>query len=117
MNKTCIDEKWTFRRGFMDSLGAIKGSSGEVVNLPHDGMISSPVDKDAIPLYDSGYFKGEVCNYTKYINIPEEWRSRSFGLYFDGAMMNATVEVNGSKVGLQHYGYESGKGPIRLRSN
>ena len=105
MNKTCIDEKWTFRRGFMDSLGAIKGSSGEVVNLPHDGMISSPVDKDAIPLYDSGYFKGEVCNYTKYINIPEEWRSRSFGLYFDGAMMNATVEVNGSKVGLQHYGY------------
>lgn len=30
MNKTCIDKKWTFRRGFMDSLGAIKGSSGEV---------------------------------------------------------------------------------------
>ncbi|MBP5609421.1 MAG: glycoside hydrolase family 2 protein, partial [Lachnospiraceae bacterium] len=106
MNKVCIDEKWTFRRGFMDSLDMINNSPGELVDLPHDGMIGTKVSEDAIPLYDSGYFSGEACNYTRYIHIPKEWKNnRVFGLYFDGAMMNAAVEVNGYQVCSQHYGY------------
>ena len=78
---------------------------GEEVNLPHDGMISTPVSPDAISGVDSGYFNGGVCNYTKYLYIPKEWEGDSVGLYFDGAMMNAVVEVNGYKAGSQHYGY------------
>ena len=39
---TC-DEKWTFRRGMLDSLGMMESDPGVVVNLPHDGMISLPV--------------------------------------------------------------------------
>ena len=105
MKKIELNEKWTFRRGFLDALGMIKGCPGEEVNLPHDAMISTPVAPDAVSGIDSGFFKGGICNYTKYVNIPAEWSEECIGLYFDGVMMNAIVEVNGYKACMQHYGY------------
>ena len=100
-----LNEKWTFRRGFLDSLGMIKGCPGEEINLPHDAMISTPVAPNAVSGVDSGYFKGGICNYTKYLHIPEEWSEECIGLYFDGVMVNAIVEINGYKACSQHYGY------------
>ncbi len=100
-----LDNNWIFRRGYVDSLGILESTPGEEVNLPHDGMIGTPVSKDAPSNADSGYFVGDASNYTKYVMIPKEWENECVGLKFDGAMMNATVEVNGSKVALQHYGY------------
>ena len=105
MKKICIDDNWIFRRGFVDSLGMLEGNPGEKVNLPHDGMIGTEVREDAPARADSGYFVGGLTNYTKYIRIPKEWENECVGLSFDGAMMNVTVEVKGSKVGSQHYGY------------
>lgn len=100
-----LDEKWTFRRGFLDSIGALEGAPGEEVNLPHDGMIGTAVTPDAPAKSDMGYFKGDITNYTKYVMIPKEWEDECVGLQFDGVMMNATVDINGGKVALQHYGY------------
>lgn len=100
-----LDEKWTFRRGFLDSIGALEGTPGEEVNLPHDGMIGTAVTPDAPAKSDMGYFKGDITNYTKYVMIPKEWENECVGLKFDGVMMNATVDINGGKVALQHYGY------------
>lgn len=37
--------------------------------------------------------------------IPEEWANQEVFLQFDGVMMNATVEINGSRAALQHNGY------------
>lgn len=100
-----LDEKWTFRRGFMDSIGALEADPGVEVNLPHDGMIGTAVTPDAPAKSDMGYFKGDITNYTKYVMIPKEWENECVGLKFDGVMMNATVDVSGGKVALQHYGY------------
>lgn len=105
MKKENINQSWEFRRGFVDSLGALDGIPMTIVDLPHDGMISTDVAPDAPAKYDSGYFKGDMCNYTKYIFIPEEWKNESIGLKFDGAMMHVTVEINGYKVCDHHYGY------------
>ena len=105
MKYTVLDEKWIFRRGFVDSLGSLDAIPGVEVNLPHDGMIGTPVTPDAPAAADSGYFKGGETNYTKYVYIPKEWENDCVGLKVDGAMMHATVEVNGCKVALQHYGY------------
>ncbi len=105
MKKICIDDNWVFRRGFVDSLGMLDDVPGERVNLPHDGMIGTAVRPDAPARADSGYFVGGLTNYTKYIMIPKEWENECIGLSFDGAMMNVTIDVNGSKVGSQHYGY------------
>jgi beta-galactosidase len=105
MKNIRLDEKWMFRRGFADSLGALNEVPGTEVDLPHDGMIGTPVSPDAPAKSDSGYFKGDTANYTKYVMIPEEWENECIGLKLDGVMMNATFEVNGCKVGNQHYGY------------
>lgn len=105
MQKNIIDEKWTFRKGLLDSVGILDNDPGTVVNLPHDGMIDTPVSKDAPAGSDSGYFTGGETNYTKYVFIPKEWENDTVILSFDGAMMNAVVDVNGSRVGGCHYGY------------
>lgn len=100
-----LDNNWTFRRGFFDSVALLESAPGEVVNLPHDGMIGTPVSKDAPAGSDSGYFNGGQTNYTKYVFFPKEWEKGCVGLKFDGVMQNATIEINGSKVALQHNGY------------
>ena len=105
MKRICVDEKWTFRRGFLDMYAMLKEDPGTVVDLPHDGMIGTPVTPDAPARSDMGYFTGGLSNYTREFLIPAEWEDGCTGLQFDGAMMNATVEINGSKVCVQHYGY------------
>lgn len=105
MKRINLDDKWTFRRGYLDSVGMLSEDPGTVVNLPHDGMIGTPVSPDAPAKSDSGYFVGGLTNYTKFVMIPEEWKNDCVGLAFDGAMMNATIDINGGRVGLQNYGY------------
>lgn len=105
MITVAIDEKWTFRRGYLDSFMMLESEPGEEVNLPHDGMIGTPVSKDAPAGLDSGFFTGGMSNYTKYIFFPKEWENSCVGLKFDGAMMNATVDINGSRIAQCHNGY------------
>lgn len=100
-----LDRQWEFRRGFVDSLGMLNEDGMTMVNLPHDGMISTETSKDAPAKYDSGYFLGDMVNYTKYVMFPEEWKNEKIGLRFDGVMMHMTLEINGCKVGEHHYGY------------
>lgn len=100
-----LDEKWVFRRGMLDSIGMLESDPGIVVNLPHDGMISTKVSPEAAAQMDSGYFSGDVCNYTRNVSIPMEWKEECIGLQFDGVMMHASIDVNGCKVGEHHYGY------------
>jgi len=105
MQNIRLDDKWTFRRGFADSLGVLEATPGTEVDLPHDGMIGTPVSPEAPARADSGYFTGDATNYTRYVMIPKEWEHDCVGLKLDGAMMNATVEINGCKAGSRHYGY------------
>lgn len=105
MRKINFDKEWTFRRGFLDSVGMLADDPGVLVNLPHDGMISTRVSEDAKAGYDWGYFNGDKNNYTKFFYVPEEWKNEKVGLKFDGAMMHTTIDINGCKVGEHHYGY------------
>ena len=107
MKSICIDRQWTFRRSLLDSPMILKNDPGTPVDLPHDGMIGTPVSPDAPAGSDMGYFTGGLSSYTKMVSIPQEWQGGCVALQFDGAMMNATVEVNGYKACLQHYGYAS----------
>ena len=105
MKRICVNDRWTFRKGFHDSLSMLRNDPGTAVRLPHDGMIGTPVNPAAPARSDMGYFTGGISNYTKYLMIPREWEKDCVGLQFDGVMMNASVEVNGCKAGAQHYGY------------
>ena len=105
MRSVELDREWMFRRGYLDSITMLDKTPGIRVNLPHDGMIGTPVSPDAPAGVDMGYFTGGLSNYTKYVYFPAEWENECVGLLFDGAMMNATVDVNGSKAALWHNGY------------
>ncbi len=105
MRSIILDREWMFRRGYLDSISMLDSIPATVVNLPHDGMIGTPVSADAPAGVDMGYFTGGLSNYTKYVLFPKEWEDECVGLQFDGVMMNATVDVNGSKVALWHNGY------------
>lgn len=105
MRSISLDGKWTFRRGYLDSITMMEQDPGVSVDLPHDGMIGTPVSPDAPAKADSGYYTGGLTNYTRYVFVPEEWQGSCVGLKLDGVMMNASVDVNGSRVGMCHNGY------------
>ncbi len=105
MKTIAFDQNWTFRWGYLDSVGGLDNDAGVQVNLPHDAMIGTPVTADCPAGCDSGFFNGGICNYTKFLFVPDDWKDQKIGLKFDGAMMNASVDINGCKVAHQNYGY------------
>ena len=101
-----INRDWNFGHGVFDIAARLRGNFGDCkVNLPHDYMIASDVYAEAPSGTASGYYHAGVAYYVKDIDIPAEWEGEQIVLRFDGVMMNATIEVNGDKACLQHYGY------------
>ncbi|MBR5110882.1 MAG: DUF4982 domain-containing protein [Clostridia bacterium] len=106
MRSMKINRDWAFGLGQLDVAKRMSGKFGDcTVNLPHDYMIAGDVYADAPSGAASGYYNAGVAYYVKDIDIPADWENDRICLRFDGAMMNATVEVNGDKAALQHYGY------------
>lgn len=106
MRRINIDRGWKFRQGTVNFLMEAAGHSDvREVNLPHDFMLESEVKEEAPSGPSMGYYDGGIASYTKYLEIPEEWKNDKIYLSFDGVMQNATVEINGSKAALHHYGY------------
>lgn len=106
MRTISLNDSWLFAKGQFSLPDVLQGSGRYTrVQLPHDYMIEEDVKADAVPGPSGGYYSAGVANYTRTAEIPAEWESGQVGLAFDGAMMNATVFVNGCKAALQHYGY------------
>ncbi len=104
MQKINLNSNWTFGPGMLQPWTRLK-TEERTVQLPHDYMIESDVREDAPSRGASGFYNAETAHYQRMVEIPEAWREYRIFLYFDGAMMNTTVEVNGAKAGLHHYGY------------
>lgn len=106
MRSIKINQGWYFGFGVVDLGKRVRGDFGDrIVNLPHDYMIESDVYAEAPSAQASGYYNAGVAHYIREIDIPEDWKEDRIALRLDGAMMNATLEVNGSLAALQHYGY------------
>ena len=101
-----IHRDWYFALGQLEVGKRISREFGDsLVNLPHDYMIAGEVYAQAPSAHASGYYNAGVAHYVKEMEIPREWEGEYIALRLDGAMMNATIEVNGSRAALQHYGY------------
>ncbi len=103
MRNQSVNQGWEFAHGQRGRSAAEQ--KARIVDLPHDYMIESDVTPDAPGQSAMGFYTGGVAHYRKMLHIPAEWENDCIGLTFDGVMMNATVEVNGGKAALQHYGY------------
>ncbi len=106
MRTVDLNRNWSFGLGARDLFAQMQGRSEDrTVHLPHDYMIAGDVYEKAPSKAASGYYNAGVAHYTRELEIPAEWAGEKIFLRLDGAMMNVTVEVNGSRAALQHYGY------------
>jgi beta-galactosidase len=103
------DSGWKFLLG--DPNGAEAPSfadkSWRVVDLPHDWSIESRPDKDNPSGGGGGLFPDGTGWYRKTFHAPAEWKGKRVSIQFDGIYRNATVFLNGHKLGTQLYGYTS----------
>lgn len=103
------DFDWRFFPG--DPSGAeapsFDDSSWRVVDLPHDWSIEGTPDKSNSSGWGGGFFPAGVGWYRKSFQAPADWRDKRISVEFDGVYQNATVYLNGNKLGTHPYGYTS----------
>jgi len=101
------DAGWKFYLG--DASGAEAVSFADVswrnVDLPHDWSIENKPEKDDPSGSGEGFFPGGVGWYRKTFRAPAEWKGKRVNVEFDGVYRNATVYLNGHKLGTHAYGY------------
>ena len=101
------DAGWKFFLG--DPSGAeapsFADASWRAVDLPHDWSIESKPDKDNPSGSGEGFFPGGIGWYRKTFHAPADWKSKRVSVEFDGVYRDATVYLNGHKLGTHPYGY------------
>ena len=98
-----LDHGWRFGAGSFNPVLDIvaqhfhTGNGPRIVDLPHDYMIESDVSADAPAGAASGFYTAGPAYYTRTVPTPASWAGQEVYLQFDGVIMNAIVEVNGSR--------------------
>lgn len=100
-----FDSNWKF---YLGDAGEAQGkefddSKWESVSIPHDYSIIQ--DYTTAMDAESGYLPGGTGWYRKHFTVGKELEGKELRLDFDGVYMNATVYVNGEKLGTHPYGY------------
>jgi beta-galactosidase len=103
------DSDWRFLLG--DPSGAearqFVDASWRTVNLPHDWSIEGVPDKSSPTGGGGGFFPAGTGWYRKTFTAPKEWKGKRVSVEFDGVYRDATVYLNGNKLGSHPYGYTS----------
>ena len=100
-----FNEDWKF---YFGDAGSAEGASfddsrWEGIALPHDYSIHQKFSKDMEA--ESGYLPGGIGWYRKHFSLTSDMKDKEFRLDFDGVYMDATVWVNGHRLGSHPYGY------------
>src|SRR5205814_7182709 len=69
--------------------------------------IEGRLDKNNPTGSGGGYLPAGTGWYRKTFSAPADWRGKRVSIEFDGVYRNATVYLNGHKLGTQPYGYTS----------
>ncbi len=103
------DAGWKFLLGDPGGADAMAfvDSSWRTVDLPHDWSIESAPEKGNPAGGGEGYFPTGVGWYRKTFHAPVSWKGKQVSVEFDGVYRNATVYLNGQKLGIHPYGYTS----------
>ena len=101
------DFDWRFVLG--DTAGAeapgFDDASWRVVQLPHDWGIESPPAETSPTKGGGGFFPAGVGWYRRTFQAPAAWKGKRISVEFDGVYRNATVYLNGQKLGTRPSGY------------
>ena len=100
-----FNDNWKFYLG--DASGAqtpaFDDSSWDQVNLPHDYSIDQKYSQKMEA--ESGYLPGGTGWYRKNFTVDESLKGKRISIDFGGVYMNATIYVNGKKLGTHPNGY------------
>ena len=80
-------------------------SSWEVVDTPHDAIISSSYSPNAGR--SGGYLPLNVSWYRKHFHLPADWQGSAIFVYFEGVFRSSKVYLNGEFVSGHQSGYTS----------
>lgn len=107
-----IREKWNTgwtvsKSGDSPMMAAVNGQAqqAQMLILPHDAMIHEERRQDTKNQHQTGFYPGGCYTYTKIFDVPEEWRSKTVRIEFEGVYTNARVFINGDYAGGCPYGY------------
>jgi beta-galactosidase len=103
------DSDWKFVLGDPQSAETktFNDASWRPVDLPHDWSIEGKFNKDNPSGSGGGFYPTGTGWYRKTFSVPAAWEGKRVSVEFDGVYMNATVFLNGRKLGTQPYGYTS----------
>lgn len=77
------------------------------VDLPHDWSIEGRPDANNPSGAGGGFFPAGVGWYRKTFSARADWHDKQVSVEFDGVYRDATVYLNGHKLGTHPYGYTS----------
>ncbi|MEI9977068.1 MAG: glycoside hydrolase family 2 TIM barrel-domain containing protein [Ignavibacteriota bacterium] len=103
------DSNWKFFLGDPNGAEAKSFADGpwRTVNLPHDWSIESAPAKDNPSGAGGGFYPAGTGWYRKTFAALPEWKDKRVSVEFDGVYRDATVYLNGHKLGTHPYGYTS----------
>ncbi len=103
------DADWKFFLG--DPAGAetpaFDDHSWRTVTVPQDWSIEGTTNEKNPTGSGGGYFPAGVGWYRKTFTAPAGWRGKQVSVEFDGVSMDATVYLNGHRLGNHLYAYTS----------
>ena len=103
------DSNWKFQLGDVSGAEAraFDDEGWRTVQLPHDWSIEGRPENDNPTGAGGGFYPAGTGWYRKTFTAPAEWKGKRVSVEFDGVYRDATVYLNGRKLGTQPYGYTS----------
>lgn len=104
-----FDKGWLFT--LADSVGMEQVNYVDInwrhLDLPHDWAIEGDFSPANPSGASGGALPGGIGWYRKHFSVNPKEKNKRYVIAFDGVYMNATVYVNGHKIGTRPYGYSS----------
>ncbi len=103
------DSDWKFHLGDVSGAEALAfdDEGWRTVQLPRDWSIEGRPEKDNATGAGGGFYPAGTGWYRKTFTAPAVWTGKRVSVEFDGVYRDATVYLNGRKLGTQPYGYTS----------
>lgn len=103
------DSNWRFFLGDPANAEGLSfsDSAWRSVDLPHDWSIEGTPNEKNLTGSGGGFFPAGVGWYRKTFTAPQDWKGKQVSVEFDGVASNATVYLNGKRLGIHPYAYTS----------
>ena len=104
-----FDSEWKFNLGNLPNAQdpTFNDANWRKLNLPHDWSIEGEFNEKNPSTPSGGALPGGIGWYRKSFTLPENEKSKSVFIDFDGVYRNSEVWINGKYLGKRPYGYSS----------